>query len=127
LFSSGTTASLFLHPSLEDVWFAVDGLKSTLERPGKSRIQSTFYIGLAHDHYVTNIFVFSPNGQIVACSINNPGNVHDSQVAEQGGVYDKLEEQHQITGGKGVLDSAFIRGNNPFFIKSCQTLPTSAN
>ncbi len=70
--------------------------------------------------------MFSPNGQIVACSINNPVNVHDSQVAEHGGVYGKLEEQFVITGGKGVVDSAFSLGRYPFLIKSCQTLPTSS-
>jgi hypothetical protein len=47
-------------------------------------------------------------------------------VAEQGGVYDKLEEQHELTGGKGVVDSAFCRGRYPFLIKSCQTLPTNS-
>jgi hypothetical protein len=113
------------YPSLEDVWFVVDGLKLTLERPRHGRIQSCFYNGWTHDHYVTNVFVFAPNGQIIACSINNPDNVHDSQVAEQGGVYEKLEDQHQHTGGKGVVDSAFSRGRYPFLIKSCQTLPTN--
>jgi hypothetical protein len=51
--------------------------------------------------------------QIYFCfppSINNPGNVHDSQVAEQGGVYDKLVSQ----------------GRYPILIKTCQMLPTSA-
>ncbi len=87
------------YPSLEGVWFVVDGLKLMLEQARNGSIQSTVYKGWIDDHYVTNIFVFSSNGQIVACSINNPGNVHDSQAAEQGGVYDKLEEQHLITGG----------------------------
>jgi hypothetical protein len=52
--------------------------------------------------------------------------VHDSQCTEQGGVYEKLEDQFQRTGGKGVVDSAFRRGRYPFLIKSCQTLPTNA-
>ena len=115
-----------MYPSLVDVWYVVDGLKLLLEQPRNGRIQSCFYNGWTHDHYVTNIFAFAPNGQIIACSINNPGNVHDSQVAEQGGVYEKLEDQHRITGGKGVVDSAFSRGRYPFLIKSCQTLPTDA-
>jgi hypothetical protein len=41
-------------------------------------------------------------------------------------MYDKLEEQHELTGGKGVVDSAFSRGRYPFLIKSCQTLPTNS-
>jgi hypothetical protein len=85
-----------------------------------------FYNGWTHDHYVTNIFVFAPNGQIIACSINNPGNFYDSQVAEQGGVYKNLEEQHRLMGGKGVVDSAFSRDRYTFLIKSCQMLLTNA-
>jgi hypothetical protein len=54
------------YPSLEDVWFAVDGLKQTLEQIRNGRIQACFYNGWTHDHYFTNIFVFAPNGQIVA-------------------------------------------------------------
>jgi hypothetical protein len=71
------------YPSLEGVWFVVDGLKLMLEQARNCSIQSTVYKGRIDDHYVT---------------INNPGNVHDSQAAEQGGAYDKLEEQHLITG-----------------------------
>jgi hypothetical protein len=47
--------------------------------------------------------VFDPSGLIVTCTINIPGNVHDSQCAEQGGVGEKLKEQFQRTGGKGVV------------------------
>jgi hypothetical protein len=63
-------------------------------------IQACFYNGWMHDHYVTNNFVFSSSGLIVACTIINPDNVHDSQCTEQGGVYEKLEEQFQRMGGK---------------------------
>ena len=111
---------------MQDVWFVVDGLKLTLQRSRTGSIQACFYNGWTHDHYVTNIFVFAPSGLIFACTINNPGSVHDSQCVEQGGVYEKLEEQFQRTGGKGVVDSAFSRGRYPFLIKSCQTLPTNA-
>ncbi len=53
----------------------------------------SFNNGCTHDHYVTNIFLFTPNGQILACSVNNLGNVHYSQIAEQDGPYKKMEEQ----------------------------------
>jgi hypothetical protein len=114
------------YPSLEDVWFVMDGLKLLLEKPGFHRIQSCFYNGWLHDHFVGNIFVFAPSGLIVCCSINNPGCVHDSLCADVGGVYEKLEEQYLLSGGKGVVDAAFARRRFPFLIKSCQVLPANA-
>lgn len=69
-----------------------------------------------------NILPFAPSDLIVACTINNH-NVHDSQRAEQGGVYEKLEMMHVLTSGKGVTGSAFSRGYG-LLTKSCQILPT---
>jgi hypothetical protein len=63
-------------------------------------IQACFYNGWMHDHCVTKTFVFCSSGLIVACTIINPDNVHDSQCTEQGGVYENLEEQFQRMGGK---------------------------
>jgi hypothetical protein len=103
----------------------MDGVKLLLETSGSYRIQECFYNGWTHDHYVSNIFVFCPSGVIVACSVNNPGCMHDSQIAEQGGVYAKLEIAYDASGGKGVVDSAFARGRYEFLIKSCQTLPSN--
>ncbi|EGZ08678.1 hypothetical protein PHYSODRAFT_305597 [Phytophthora sojae] len=45
-----------------------------------------------HGHYVSNVLVFTPNGVIVMCAINAPGAMHDSLIAEWGGVYAKLED-----------------------------------
>jgi hypothetical protein len=114
------------YPTLVDVFYVMDGLKLPLEASGRYRMQECFYNGWTHDHYVSNVFVFCPSGVIIACSINHPGCMHDSQVAEYGGVYAKLEAAHEASGGKGVVDSAFARGRYPFLIKSCQTLPTNA-
>jgi hypothetical protein len=36
------------------------------------------------------------------------------------------EVSTKLTGGKGVVDSAFSHGRYPFLIESCQTLPTNA-
>jgi hypothetical protein len=52
--------------------------------------------------------------------------MHDSQIAEHGGVYAKLEAAYEASGGKGVADSTFARGRYQFVIESCQTLPTNA-
>ena len=114
------------YPSLEDAWCVMDGVKLLLETSGSNRIQECFYNGWTHDHYVSNVFVFSPAGVIATCSINNPGCMHDSQIAEQGGVYAKLEMAYNASGGKAVVDSAFARGRYEFLIKSCQTLPSNA-
>ena len=50
----------------------VDGLKLYLQQAGNSIIQSRFYNGWKHDHFVTNIFAFAPNGSIIACTLNAP-------------------------------------------------------
>lgn len=105
---------------LEDVYCVADGLKLHLEQTSDCVIQSMFYNGWTHDHYVGNIFVFAPSGVIIACAYNAPGCFHDSQVAECGKVYAKLETCFGATGGCCVVDSAFSRGDYPFLIKSSQ-------
>lgn len=105
---------------LSDVYCTADGLKLYLEQSGDAIVQNMFYNGWKADHYVTNVFVFSPMGTVIACAYNCPGSFHDSTVAEWGGVYDKLEDMFARTGGKCVVDSAFSRGMHPFLIKSAQ-------
>ncbi|POM71840.1 Hypothetical protein PHPALM_11534 [Phytophthora palmivora] len=68
-----------------------------------------FYNGWTHDHYVSNVFAFSPQGLVIACALNAPGCMHDSQIAEWGNVYAKLEEVYAATGGCVVVDSAFAK------------------
>ena len=59
-------------------------------------------------------------------SVNNPGCIHDSQIADFGGVYNKLQTQYNICGGKGVGASAFSSSRCPFIIKTSQTLSNNA-
>jgi len=113
-------------PNLVGVWFVMDGVKLYLEASGSGEIQERFYNGWMHDHYVSNLFAFAPSGLIVCCSINAPGCMHDSAVADYGKVYDKLEHQYEVTGGKGVVDSAFSRRRHGFLIKSSQTVASNA-
>ena len=75
LFKEAITAK---HSLLVDCYCMVDGLKLYLQQAGDSVIQSCFYNGWKHDHFVTNIFVFAPNGSIIACTLNAPGTWHDS-------------------------------------------------
>ena len=111
------------HPTLMDVWCTMDGLKLTLQRSGDNTVQNMFYNGWTHDHYVTSVLVFCPDGTIPIAAINYPGCFHDSQIAEWGKIYDKLEAVFINNGGKCVVDSAFARSRNAFLIKSSQTAP----
>jgi hypothetical protein len=106
------------HPLLRDVWCSMDGLKIYLQQAGCQLIQGMFYNGWLHDHYVSGIFVFCPDGTIACCCYNVPGSVHDSMIAEHGGVYDKLEQVHNETGGLVTGDSAFSKVKYNFIIKS---------
>jgi hypothetical protein len=76
----------------------MDGLKLYLQASGNSEIQERFYNGWTHDHYVISVFCFCPNGTIPIAFFNVPGCVHDSQVAEFGKMYDKLEDVYRTTG-----------------------------
>lgn len=108
------------HSLLTDVYCVADGCKLYLQQSGDCVIQSMFYNGWKSDHFVGNVFVFAPNGRIIACAVNVPGAFHDSTIAEWGGVYKKLEKIFNQTGGTCVVDSAFSRDKYPFLIKSAQ-------
>jgi len=68
-----------MYPNLPDVCCVMDGVNCCWK---SYHIHECFYNGWQHDHYVSNIFVFVPNGLIIACAINNPGCMHDSLCAE---------------------------------------------
>ena len=54
------------HPILGQrrVWGTMDILKILLQQTTKISIQLRFYNGWTHDHYITNLFVFAPDGTI---------------------------------------------------------------
>ena len=86
-------------------------------------IQERYYNGWTHDHYVTSVFCFCPDGTTPNAFFNVPGSVHDSQVAELGRIYKKLETVYKTTGGKCCIDLAF--GNlveRDYLLKSGQDL-----
>jgi hypothetical protein len=116
-------------PTLTDVWFVLDGLRIILQEPVIGEIQSKYFSGHKKNHNVNNIFTFCPGGYIIACALNIPGCVHDSSLAFMGRVYEKLQNQNEIAGGKGVVDSAFASDAFPFLIKSCKPryLPTNSS
>jgi hypothetical protein len=100
----------------------MDGLKLYLQQSGKFEIQERFYNGWTHDHYVTSVFCFCPDGTIPIAFFNVPGSVHDSQVADLGGIYDKLEKVFETTGGKCYVDSAFGIVVRDYLLKSGQDI-----
>jgi len=114
------------HPALANVWCTMDGLKLYLEQSPETVIQSRFFNGWTHDHYVTSVLVFCPDGTIPMACYNVPGSVHDSTIAEWGGIYAKLQRVYDQTGGATcTVDSAFCRKEAPFLIKSSQTDPVT--
>ena len=108
---------------LPEVWATADGLNLYFEAAGDNVIQEMFYNGWLHGHFISNIFVFAMDGTICICALNAPGTMHDSTLADYGGVYFKLQKIYEETGGKVVVDSAFKLASNPYVIKSSQTLP----
>ena len=117
------------YPHLKDVYCVADGVKLLLESTDNDLVQSMLYNGWTHDHYVTNLLVFAPDGTIIDCVLNCPGSMHDSELAYFGGVYDRLRDHYNRHGGKCVMDSAFCSRGNAFVIKSAQdvTLGEDAN
>ncbi len=69
----------------------MDGLKLYLEEYPIYYIQQRLYNSWTHNHYVTNVFVFAPDGTIPLTFVNVPWCVHDNLVADWGGICWKLE------------------------------------
>ena len=94
----------------------MDGLKLHIQRTRDNNTQKNFYNGWTHDHYVTAVFTFTPDGTIPICCYNVPGSVHDSKIAEWGNIYKKLENVHERLGGaRCAADSAFSKRRAPFY------------
>jgi hypothetical protein len=110
------------HPNLTNVYCTMDGVKLYFEQCKELDVQSMYYSGWQHDHFVTNLICFSACGRIICCVLNVPGSVHDSTMALWGGVYDQLESAFERHGGQCCVDSAFSSTNVPYLIKSAQDL-----
>ena len=120
LFKEAITAK---HSLLVDCYCMVDGLKLYLQQAGDSIIQSHFYNGRKHNHFVTNIFAFALNGSIIVCTLNAPGTWHDSTLAHWGSMYSKLQKCWEDHHGKVLMDSAFPSNMHVFIIQSSQNVP----
>lgn len=107
----------------ERVAFSIDGVKLYIEQAGSEQIQNMFYNGWTHDHYVGNVFVFGPDGCIVAMVLNAPGAMHDSGIATYGNLYEKMEYMFDTFGVKSCVDSAFMAVKKAHMIQSGQQIP----
>ena len=108
------------YPALTNCWGAMDGLKIRLQKSGNTQVQNLFYNGWTHDHYISNLFLFSPDGKIRACYTNAPGTMHDSTLAKWGGLYDKIDALYRTRQAKVVVDSAFASEQRDSVYKSYQ-------
>jgi len=57
---------------LRDVWAVMDGCKLDIQASGIDQEQCKFYNGWNHGYYISNLFVFAPDGTIAACVSNCP-------------------------------------------------------
>ena len=112
---------------LQDCYCVADGLKIYLQQAGEFMVQNKFYNGWKCDHYVNNVFAFAPDGTIIAAVVNAPGCMHDSQIADFGYLYDKLQIIWEQSRGRCVMDSAFCKSRFEYIVKSSQELPLNAS
>ena len=86
-------------PALDGAWCVMDGLKIPIQRSGDELTQNAYYNGWLHAHFVGCMMAFAPSGIIVACTLNAPGSLHDSFIAQNGGLYDQLKAVFNTAGG----------------------------
>ena len=79
------------YSTLHHVWTAMDGLKTPIQQLGSTQTQKYFYNGWKHNHFVTSVFCFCPDGTIPIAHMNIPGATHDSTIANWGDINIKLE------------------------------------
>ena len=108
------------HPTLEQVWGTMDGVYIDLQICGDHPKQAMYYNKWQAKHYITNLFVFSPDGKICACMFNIPGTIHDSRMAHMSGIYNKIKEVYERTGCRVFGDSAFAGKDKPYILKLYQ-------
>ena len=108
------------YPSLLGMFGFIDGLRLALHPCGDVEMENAYYNGYyTHNHYVSNVFLFTPDGCVSYAVTNCPGNWHGSQVSRIGGLYDVLISDVP-QGFFVVADSAFpVHGEVGTKIKRC--------
>ncbi len=111
------------YPALQGAWCIMDGLKIQIEKSGDESMQNAFYNGWLHDHFVGCVYVFVPSGVVAACAVNAPGSWHDSEIAENVNLYEKLQSVFDCCGDIAVVDGAFLKRHCHFMIRSGKQKP----
>ena len=112
------------HPRLMGAFASIDGLNLPMQTSGNQDIENATYNGWLHEHFVSSVLVFAPNGLcifgdrrrttdmvfpglIIGAHLNAPGSWHNSQVAQSiyQGLRDETPAEFYL-----VADSAFPRG-----------------
>jgi hypothetical protein len=81
--------------------------KIKIEKSGDEATQNADYKRWLHAHFVGCVYVFVPSGVVVASAVNVPGSWHDSGIATNCKLYDKLQSVFDSSSGKAIVDSAF--------------------
>ncbi|EIW77798.1 hypothetical protein CONPUDRAFT_92166 [Coniophora puteana RWD-64-598 SS2] len=114
------------HPLLTGAFGVMDGVNIPVQTADDDEIENATYNGWLHDHFVSSVFAFGPDGTILMCRINAPGSWHDSRVAQP--IYQFLRTETP-DGFYLVADTAFPRGTEQIAgriktpMKSGQRLP----
>ena len=75
----------------ESVALTGDSNKIYIQVSPNDKIQEMFYNGWQHNHYISCVFVLSPEGKNCIMVINAPGCMHNSLVDDYGVIYKKLD------------------------------------
>ncbi len=99
---------------LTNVW-------ASMQQASTTKQQGYFYNGWKHNHFVTSVFCYCPDGTIPIAYMNLPGSMHESTIADWGGIHDKLLLLYEGMGAVTCVNLAFRMRNSPYIIKSLQT------
>jgi hypothetical protein len=111
------------YPALEGVWCIMDGLKIQIEKSGDDSTQNACYNGWLLDHFVGCVFIFAPSGIVVTCAVNAADSWHNSEIAVNGKLYEKLKAVYDSSSGITVVDSDFSQKYCWFMIQSGKCKP----
>jgi hypothetical protein len=94
--------------ALQDVYCFADGLKIGIQSTSNFVAPAIHYNGWTHGHYITNIFLFVPDGTLIGAAVNYPGSFHNLTVCTMGGLYDCLQGMYNLCGGKVLWTCHFL-------------------
>ena len=63
------------YPSMLGMFGFLDGLKLKIHPPSDPEMENAYYNGWTSDHYISNVFLFTPDGCVSYAVMNCPGKV----------------------------------------------------